>query len=197
MKLIVGLGNPGILYRDSRHNIGFQVVRYLAKVKKTALKKERGIPALSAKARLAGIDLFLAIPLTFMNLSGGAVRSLLKKYKIDREDLLVICDDLDLAFGRIKLQPAGSSAGHRGITSIIDALGSSEFCRMRIGIGRPEDNQEASDFVLAHFNKRENSQLPAIIKSASDCCRSWVAEGVEKSMNIFNRKEQKVKGVKA
>ena len=196
MKLIVGLGNPGILYSGSRHNIGFQVVKSLAKLKKTALKKEKGIPALSAKTRLEGKDVFLAMPLTFMNLSGGAVKLLLKKYKISREGLLVICDDLDLEFGRIKLQPAGSSAGHRGIQDIIDSLGSSEFCRMRIGIGRPKGDLGASEYVLGHFNKKENTQLPAIIDSALDCCRSWVVEGAEKSMNIFNRRAN-VKGVKA
>jgi PTH1 family peptidyl-tRNA hydrolase len=196
VKLIVGLGNPGILYRNSRHNIGFQVVRSLAKVRKTALKKERGVPALSAKTRIEGIDALLAMPLTFMNLSGGAVKLLLKKYKIGPEDLLVICDDLDLGFGRIKLQPAGSSAGHRGIQSIIDSLASSEFCRMRIGIGRPQGDLEASEYVLGNFNKRENIQLAAIINSALDCCRSWAGEGAEKCMNIFNRRAN-AKGVKA
>ena len=196
MKLIAGLGNPGLLYKNSRHNIGFQVVRSLAKVSKIALKKERGVPALSAKARLEGMDVVLAMPLTFMNLSGEAVRLLLKKHKIGREDLLVICDDLDLEFGRIKLQPRGSSAGHRGIKSIIDSLGSNEFCRIRIGIGRPKDNLGTSEFVLAHFNTRENNQLPEIINSALDCCRSWAGEGTEKSMNIFNRRTN-VEGVKA
>jgi len=196
VKLIVGLGNPGILYRNSRHNIGFQVVRSLAKLKKTALKKERGEPALSAKTRLEGVDTLLALPLTFMNLSGGAVKLLLKKYKIGPEDLLVLCDDLDLEFGRIKLGLRGSSAGHRGIQSIIDSLGSSEFCRIRIGIGRPKGELGASEYVLAHFNKRENAQLPAIIGQALDCCRSWVADGAEKSMNIFNRRTN-LKGVKA
>ena len=194
MKLIIGLGNPGILYRNSRHNIGFQVIQSLAKVKKTALKKERSASALSAKARIEGVDAVLAVPLTFMNLSGGAVKLLLKKYKINLEDLLVICDDLDLEFGRIKLQPHGSSAGHRGIQSIIDFLGSSEFCRMRIGIGRPKGDLEASEYVLAHFNKKENTRLPAIINNALDCCRSWTLAGTEKSMNIFNRRVN-LKGV--
>jgi PTH1 family peptidyl-tRNA hydrolase len=196
VKLIIGLGNPGILYRNSRHNIGFQVVRSLAKVKKIALKKERGASALSVKARIEGVDAVLAVPLTFMNLSGGAVKLLLKKYKISPEDLLVICDDLDLEFGRIKLQPHGSSAGHRGIQSVIDFLDSSEFCRMRIGIGRPKGDLGASEYVLAHFNKRENTQLPAIINNALDCCRSWMLAGAEKSMSIFNRRDN-LKGVKA
>ncbi|MDO8662212.1 MAG: aminoacyl-tRNA hydrolase [Candidatus Omnitrophota bacterium] len=187
MKLIVGLGNPGILYASSRHNIGFQAVKYLAKVKKIALKKEKGIRALSAKAKIEGMEVVLAIPLTFMNLSGEAVRQLIKKYKIDLGDLLVVCDDLDLEFGRLKIRSSGSSAGHRGVKSIIDALGSDQFSRLRIGIGRPEDNSTAADYVLSRFNKREQGQLSAIIKKAAECCQVWVSEGIDKSMSIFNR----------
>ncbi len=195
MKLIVGLGNPGILYANSRHNIGFQAVKYLAKAKKSVLKKEKGIRALSAKAKIEGMDVILAIPLTFMNLSGEAVRQLIKKYRINLRDLLIVCDDLDLEFGRLKIRATGSSAGHRGVKSIIDLLGSDEFSRLRIGIGRPGDNTAAADYVLSRFNKREKSELSAIIKQAAECCQIWVGEGIEKSMNIFNRSNN-VKGVK-
>lgn len=191
MKLIVGLGNPGILYAGSRHNIGFQVVKSLAKSEKIALKKEKGIRALSGRGKIEGLDVVLAMPLTFMNLSGEAVRPLLKKYKIGLEDLLVVCDDLDLEFNRFKIRPQGASAGHRGIQSIIDHLGSNEFIRIRIGIGRPEDKLNTSEFVLSHFNRREKIQIPEIVDSAVECCRLWVREGVEKSMNIFNRKDIK------
>ncbi len=187
MKLIVGLGNPGILYASSRHNIGFQAVKYLAKAKKSVLKKEKGIRALSAKAKIEGIDVVLAFPLTFMNLSGEAVRLLVKKYRIDSGDLLVVCDDLDLEFGRLKIRAIGSSAGHRGVSSIIDSLSSDEFSRLRIGIGRPGNNAAAAEYVLSRFNKREKSELSAIIKRASECCQVWAGEGIEKSMNIFNR----------
>ncbi len=187
MKLIVGLGNPGILYASSRHNIGFQAVKYLAKAKKIALKKEKGSRALSAKLKTEGVDVILAIPLTFMNLSGEAVRQLIKKYKIDLGDLLVVCDDLDLEFGRLKIRSSGSSAGHRGVKSIIDALGSDQFSRLRIGIGRPGDNLDTAEYVLSRFDKREKSGLAEIIKKAAECAQVWVSEGVEKSMNIFNR----------
>jgi len=197
VKLIVGLGNPGILYASSRHNIGFQVVKYLAKAKKAALKKEKGMSALSAKAKIEGSDAVLALPLTFMNLSGEAVRPLLKKYRIGLSDLLVICDDLDLEFGRIKIRSGGSSAGHRGVKSIIGLLGSDEFSRLRIGIGRPATNASggrpgehtaAADYVLARFNQREKSGLSAVIKRAAEAAQAWVNEGAQKSMNIFNRK---------
>lgn len=185
MKLIVGLGNPGILYAASRHNIGFQVIKYLAKTENIALKKERNIRALSAKAKIDGFDVMLAMPLTFMNLSAEAVLPLLKKYKVGLSDLLVVCDDLDLDFGRQKIRSCGSSAGQKGINSIIVSLGSNEFSRIRIGIGRPR-NKDVSKFVLSRFNKDEKTRVPDIIQTAADCCRSWVSKGVEKTMNIFN-----------
>ena len=195
MKLIVGLGNPGILYASSRHNIGFQVVKYLAKAERVVLKKEKGVRALSAKAEIEGIDVVLCLPLTFMNLSGESVRPLIRKYRIDSGDLLVVCDDLDLEFGRLKIRAFGSSAGHRGVKSIIDLLGSDEFSRLRIGIGRPQDNSNAADYVLSRFNKREKNELPEIIKRGAECCQVWVSEGIEESMNIFNRSNN-VKGAK-
>jgi len=188
MKLIVGLGNPGVLYSGSRHNIGFQVVKHLAKAKKTVLKKEKGANALSAKARFGETDAVLALPLTFMNLSGEAVKLLLKKHKAGLGDLLVVCDDLDLEFGRLRLRAKGSSAGHRGIQSIIGHLGSNEFSRLRVGIGRPGNHIEAADYVLEHFNKKESGELAGIIKNAAECCESWVNEGLEKSMGEFNKR---------
>ena len=190
MKLIIGLGNPGFLYNNTRHNIGFQVVKNLAKAKHIALKKEKGISALSGKARIDGVETILAMPLTFMNLSGEAVKPLLEKYKAESGDLLVVCDDLDLEFGRLRLRSKGTSAGHRGIDSIIGYLGSNEFSRVRVGIGRPGDKTEAADYVLSHFNKKEKEELASIIENASDCCVSWVSEGLEKSMNIFNKKNE-------
>lgn len=204
MKLIVGLGNPSILYANSRHNIGFQAVKYLARAARTALKKEKGIRALSAKVKIEGIEVILALPLTFMNLSGEAVKPLIQKHKIDLADLLVICDDLDLEFGRQRIRAKGSSAGHRGVQSIIGLLGSEEFSRLRVGIGRPAtnalagrpgDNAAAADYVLSRFNQREKKELGSVIKKAAESCRVWVTQGVEKSMNIFNRSNN-LKGAK-
>ncbi|MBI4972368.1 MAG: aminoacyl-tRNA hydrolase [Candidatus Omnitrophica bacterium] len=186
MKLIVGLGNPSEVYRHSRHNIGFLVIRHLSQVFKAPLKKEKGIPALSAKCKTQGGNLILALPLTFMNLSGEAVRALVEKYKIDLDNLIVVCDDLDLAFGRLKVRAQGSSAGHGGVKSIIDSLGTKEFARLRIGIGRPKANQEAAEFVLRAFTKREKEELKEIIAKAGACCQVWIKEGITKTMNIFN-----------
>jgi PTH1 family peptidyl-tRNA hydrolase len=187
MKLIVGLGNPGNIYSDSRHNIGFSVVKSIAKSYKTSLKKERGILSRSVKIKIGEQDTILAIPLTYMNLSGIAVEGLLKKYKISLDGLLVVCDDLDLEFGRLKLRPFGSSAGHRGIKSVIHSTGSSEFARLRIGIGRPTQNIYASDYVLSPFIKKEKGQLKEIIERASLCCHMWVTKGVIETMNIYNK----------
>lgn len=127
------------------------------------------------------------MPLTFMNLSGEAVGSLLKKYRIALADLLVICDDLDLEFGRIRIRSGGSSAGHRGVKSIIGILGNAEFNRLRIGIGRPGGHSAAADYVLSRFNQREKGELGAIIKRAAQAAQAWASEGAGKSMNIFNR----------
>lgn len=187
MKLIIGLGNPGFLYNNTRHNIGFQVIKYLAKASHTALKKEKGILALSGKAKIDGVETVLAMPLTFMNLSGEAVGPLFKKHKVELSDLLVVCDDLDLEFGRLRLRSKGTSAGHRGIDSIIRYLGSNEFSRLRLGIGRPGDRAKAADYVLSHFNKKEKEELDSIIENAGACCASWASVGLEKSMNIYNR----------
>jgi PTH1 family peptidyl-tRNA hydrolase len=188
MKLIVGLGNPGDIYRDSRHNIGFSVVKTLAKTYKIALKRESGCWAFTGKGKIGDEVVILAMPLTFMNLSGNAVNLLLKKYKISLENLLVVCDDLDLEFGRLKIRPSGSSGGQRGLKSIIAALKSQEFCRLRIGIGRPHPDTDAASFVLSHFRKKEKEQFKDIIEKAGDCCRVWVTRDITESMNIFNRR---------
>lgn len=187
MKLIVGLGNPGIIYAGARHNIGFSVIKALSKIYKIPLKKDNTF-SLSGKGRIEGEGLILALPLTFMNASGRAVGALTKKYKIDLDNLLVVCDDLDLGFGTIKIRPGGSSGGHRGLGSIIDSLGSQGFSRLRIGIGRPlPARADAAGFVLSPFTKKEKEKIKALIKNACDCCRVWAREGITESMNIFNQ----------
>lgn len=189
MKLIVGLGNPGKIYIDSRHNIGFSVVRNLAKIYKATLKRDGGTLSLSAKIKIGRESAILAVPFNFMNLSGVSIAALVKKYKIDLVNLLVLCDDLDLEFGRMKIKARGSSAGHRGLESIIEALGSRSFARLRIGIGRAPKNVDPAEYVLSVFTKKEKFFMEEITERAIDCCRFWVSEGIEKTMNIFNRRE--------
>jgi len=189
MKLIVGLGNPGNLYVHSRHNVGFLVVKTLAQAHKILLKKEKGVLSLSGKGKIEGQNLILAMPLTFMNLSGVAVGGLLKRYKINLSNLLVVCDDLDLSLGRLKIKSGGTSGGHRGLKSIIESLKGDTFARLRIGIGRPT-RSDISAYVLSHFSKKEKVELSELIERASDCCRVWVAKGINKSMNIFNQRSK-------
>ncbi|HTY45109.1 MAG TPA: aminoacyl-tRNA hydrolase [Patescibacteria group bacterium] len=188
MKAIIGLGNPGRWYAASRHNVGFMAVAELARLYGISLKKDNSILALSGKGSIEGIDVVLAQPLTFMNLSGGAVKAVVRKYKVAPGELLVVCDDLDLEFGRLKIRPSGASGGHRGLASIIEALAHRDFCRLRIGIGRPQEDDEAADYVLSGFTKEQKRQLPEIIARSTQCCRAWMHEGISKSMNIFNRR---------
>lgn len=190
MKLIVGLGNPGKLYIDSRHNIGFQVVKALGKFHKVAFKKDNTVFSLSAKCKIGNEVVLLAMPFTYMNSSGLAIRALLKKYKVDLENLLVIHDDLDLEFGRLRIRPKGSSGGHQGVESIIDSLKSDRFCRLRIGIGRPRADINASEYVLSFFTKKEKGQSKEFIRKASLASEFWVREGITKTMNVFNQRDK-------
>jgi peptidyl-tRNA hydrolase, PTH1 family len=188
MKLIVGLGNPGDFYAGLRHNVGFSVIKALSRSLKTRFKRDRGTFSLSARAKYAKQDLVLAMPLTFMNLSGNAVKDLVKKHGIDLDNLLVICDDLDLEVARLKIRPKGSSGGHRGLGSIIASLGSDKFARLRIGIGRPGKGPGTSEYVLSPFRGKEKKEMLKVIKRALECCQVWVDEGIIKAMDVFNKK---------
>jgi len=190
VKLIVGLGNPGLIYAGSRHNIGFTVVKSLARSLKAALKKDSSVSALTAKTSCGQHNLVLALPQTFMNLSGIAVKALLKKFKLSPQDLLVVCDDLDLEPGRIKIRPFGSSAGQRGMVSIIEQLGTQDFNRLRIGIGRPKNPQDAARYVLAGFLRKEKALIELAREDAVDCCLSWVENGIIKTMDSFNTRSK-------
>ncbi len=208
MKLIVGLGNPGLIYARSRHNVGFSVVKALGRVYKISLKKDRGAFALTAKARIGHQNVILAMPLTFMNLSGIAVKNLARQYAIDFDNLLVVCDDLDLELGRLRIRPSGSSGGHRGLKSIIESLDSDSFARLRVGIGRPphqlryKDSLKynwcggrpgkecASDYVLSPFARKEQALVKSIIEDACECCQAWATQGITKTMNIFNKERK-------
>ncbi len=190
MKLIVGLGNPGRSYANTRHNIGSLVIKELAEARGGVFKNDSRVSSLTARLDLAGEAVVLAAPATFMNLSGAAVNLLLKKYSIDDlASLLVVCDDLDLSWGRLKIKPSGSSAGHRGIKSIIEHLNTDKFARLRVGIGRPQQKgHEISDYVLSHFTRQEKKALEEVLQRASLCCQAWIAQGITKCMDMFNQK---------
>lgn len=189
MRLIVGLGNPGLRYAHTRHNIGADVVANLAKEHRIVFKRDRMTKSFEGRGTIDGNEVLLALPLTYMNCSGEAARALVKKSKVSLHDLLVVCDDLDLAFGRMKIKAKGSSAGHNGVASIIAALNSDEFARLRIGIGRPSDKVETSDFVLSRFTRSEAKEVGILKDKAKSCCVAWVSGGITKCMDTFNVRE--------
>jgi PTH1 family peptidyl-tRNA hydrolase len=190
VKLIVGLGNPGRTYAGTRHNVGFEVVDLLAERFRTDWQSApRGIEALTARDRTA--DTLLVKPLTFMNLSGAAVVGLAQFYKIELTDLLVVVDDVNLELGRLRARAAGSAGGHNGLKSIIGALGSDAFARMRIGVGGGDPRRDLSGHVLGRFAPEERTIIAEAVSRGADAAELFVAEGIAPVMNRFNRKEDK------
>jgi PTH1 family peptidyl-tRNA hydrolase len=186
VKLIVGLGNPGKKYQRTRHNLGFLVVDNLAKNQEIALKKKLG-DCLIGEVCSDGEKWILAKPQTFMNRSGAAVNEILENYHCTAEDLVVIYDDLDLPFGRLRIRPRGSAGGHRGVASIMESLAGAPFYRIRVGIGRPPGGMDAADFVLDPFAVDELKELPKIIDRATDSLLCLLRQGPQKAMELYNR----------
>ena len=186
MKLVVGLGNPGRKYDGTRHNVGFDVVDLLAA--RHHLEWEAA-PADALIARWRAASVLVAKPLTFMNLSGHAVGELMRFYKIEREDIVVIVDDANLELGRLRARPSGSAGGHNGLKSIIGALGSEDFARLRVGVGRGDARRDLADHVLATFDPQEREDVAEAVGRAADAAELFVSEGIGPVMNRFNRKE--------
>ena len=175
MRLIVGLRNPGSEYQGTRHNLGYEVLGVLAG--RIEAKLKRGpLRVRSEVATVPGRDLVLASPNTFMNDSGRAVGSLRSYYKVDPEDLLVLHDDIDLAFGRLRLQKAGGSGGHNGIRSLESHLGTKDFWRLKLGVGRPPGNQDPAAHVLKRFTKDERAEVDLMIEDAADVVMRWLED---------------------
>jgi PTH1 family peptidyl-tRNA hydrolase len=186
VKLIVGLGNPGARYALTRHNVGFHVVDRLADVAGLSCQAGR-VRALLAQGMLRAQTVLLVKPQTFMNESGLAVSALVRFYKLDLADLLVICDDLDLPAGRMRLREQGSSGGQRGVASIIQQIGSNAFPRLRVGIGRPSDPRiDPVDHVLSVPQGVERETLEAGERRAVEAVQVWLSEGIAVAMNQFN-----------
>lgn len=188
MKLIVGLGNPGPRYANNRHNVGFQVVARLAERHRLTFGRVM-FKACVTSGSIAGERIVLARPLTFMNLSGQAVRPLLRWYHLDLSELLVIHDDLDLPLGRIRLRPSGGSGGHKGMASIIQSLNSEEFARLRIGIGRPVRG-EPQAYVLQDFYQEQLSTMEEAYDRAVSAAEHFIRDGIVAAMDEFNRTGQ-------
>jgi len=183
--MLVGLGNPGREYGNNRHNIGFMVLDHLAGKLATNFTRVES-QALITKENYHDTRLLLVKPQTFMNLSGQAVGSLSRYYKIPPERILLIFDDVDLPFGTIRIRNQGGSGGQRGMKSIIQRLGTQDFPRMRIGIGRPPGRMEAADYVLQNFSKTEREFLEAVLDQAVDAIFTFVEDGIDSAMNKFN-----------
>lgn len=188
MKLIVGLGNPGKEYAFTRHNIGFTVAKEMARLNSVKLKLNRRFKAITGEGIIGDENCYLAMPQTFMNLSGNSVRSIVNWLRVDLSRILLIIDDIYFSFGDIRIRRKGSDAGHKGLGSIIDCLGSGEFSRMRIGIMGRKVVKDYSLYVLDRFTQREQKALPGILDRACKACECWVREGVEAAMNKYNSK---------
>jgi len=188
MKLVVGLGNPGRKYAGTRHNIGFDVLDLLAE--RHRLDWESA-PAGALMARWRAAGALLAKPLTFMNLSGHATGHLLRYFKIERPDLLVVVDDVNLELGRLRARAAGSAGGHNGLRSVIEQLGTEDFARLRMGVGRGEARRDLADHVLATFDSQEREVAAETVGRAADAVELFVTDGIAAVMNRFNRKEEK------
>jgi PTH1 family peptidyl-tRNA hydrolase len=184
MKLIVGLGNPGPRYANTRHNVGFQVITQLAKMHQIKVNGSLG-PAIYGQGQICGEQAILLQPTTFMNRSGAAVAYALHRHQLDPEDVLIVYDDLDLPLGRIRLRAAGSAGGHKGIMSIITTLGSQNINRLRVGISRPEA-EGVVDYVLEPFTKAESPIVHEAIIRAAEAATLWVEQGIEQAASRFN-----------
>ncbi len=183
--LIAGLGNPGPDYRQNRHNVGFMVVGSLASALNIPIQRVE-MRALVGKGTLEGERLILAKPQTYMNNSGQAVASLARFYKIPPEQLLVVHDDLDLSFGTLRLRPFGGTGGQRGMESIVEKLGTRNFPRLRVGIGRPPGRMDPADYVLHNFDSDQQEFLPEILSRAVKAIQCFVLKDIETAMNEFN-----------
>lgn len=183
--LIVGLGNPGREYRHNRHNIGFQVVDHLAERYGLALTRLQN-GAFVTTGAIAGRPVVLAKPQQYMNRSGTPVSALVKFYKVPLGQLLIVYDDLDLPTGAIRLRPLGGSGGHKGMKNIIERLGSEEFARLRIGIGRPPGRMEPADYVLQDFGPDEQPVIHETLDRAANAIETWLRDGIDLAMSRHN-----------
>ena len=193
MKLIIGLGNPGLGYTHNRHNIGFMCVSRFARENKIHFDKKQGL-ARTGRGEIAGEPVVLARPQTYMNNSGASVSRLMKRYKTGLDELVVIHDDLDLPTGKIRIRRGRGSGGHRGIESIIAHLGNGDFCRIRVGIGRPDIAEDSAidrepaviDYVLSDFSRQEKKIIDGAILEVSRALHCLLTEGIGAAMNKYN-----------
>jgi len=187
MKLIIGLGNPDRRYRHTRHNVGCEVIDRVGRRLGIAVDQDDGWATVGA-GTVGRRRVLLAKPQTYVNLSGTAVADLRRRHRVKIEDLVVVVDDLDLPLGRLRLRPGGSHGGHNGLRSIIDALGSDAFPRLRVGIGRPPEGMDPAQFVLTPFTAEERATMDPALERAAEAIETVIREGLQAAMNRFNAK---------
>jgi peptidyl-tRNA hydrolase, PTH1 family len=183
--LVIGLGNPGREYRETRHNIGFLVIDRLCKAMSISLSRMQS-KALVGMGTLEGCKVVVAKPQTFMNLSGQSVGGLVRFFKVPLEQVIVAHDDIDLPLGTLRLRPGGGSAGQKGMASIIQQLGTQEFARLRLGVGRPPGQMDAAAYVLQRFANNEQEMLNLVLDRSEAAVRTFVREGLNTAMNLHN-----------
>ena len=185
MKLVIGLGNPGRRYRGTRHNVGAEVVGRLSKRVGIDISEEDGF-AKVGRGSIGSARVLLAVPQTYVNVTGEAVRDLRRRHRVAPKDIFVVVDDLDLPVGRLRLRARGSAGGHNGLKSIIEALGTNEFPRLRVGVGRPPEGVDPAEFVLTRFAPAELGELDKVLDRAAEALEVAIREGVPAAMNRFN-----------
>ncbi len=185
MKLIAGLGNVGEKYTWTRHNTGFMVVDKWAIANNISFKENKKLQCYITKFNYGLEDIILIKPTTYMNLSGNAISLVMNYYKINKEDLLIIYDDLSIELGKIRFRPSGSDGGHNGIKSIIKSIGSSEFARLKVGIG-PQPPIPAEEFVLQNFYKSQLDSLKTVLKKSVEGIEFYLDNGMERTQNLYN-----------
>lgn len=185
--LVVGLGNPGERYAGTRHNIGARVAERVAERLGARMRKVRFIPIEAAEANLGGERVYVARPQTFMNVSGPPVASFAKRRKVDVENVVVCHDEIDLAFGALKVKSGGSTAGHNGLKSLQQAFRSPDFLRVRLGVGRPPGRKEAADHVLDRFTKAEREEVELLVEAGADAVETLIRDGLTAAQDRHNR----------
>ena len=189
MYLIVGLGNPGKDYENTRHNLGFLVAKGIALKNNWTWHSSRICQAVVAQGHINQKKICLMLPLTYMNNSGSAINQIVQYEKIDLENILIVCDDLNIPFGQLRLRSQGTDGGHKGLRSTVYHLETNQFARLRIGIAKDiEENRDTSDYVLSEFNSVEKKELKNIIEEAGTCCMDWLEEDIQQVMNRYNKK---------
>ncbi len=186
MKLIVGLGNPGNKFNNTRHNVGFKILDYLAEKKEVKFKKMIFYPAKVVDCKIENSIVKLLKPQSFMNNSGDVVRKLMKRYSFNVDDILIVYDDVDLPFGKLRIRKKGSAGTHNGVKSIVNSLNSDSFKRIRFGIGPKQKNYSMNDYVLGKFTIDEDLVVKNVLEKVTDAVESIVRDGIDKSMNRFN-----------